>query len=776
MSSNNKPYDPKLQQLFPLPSNLRANVKKTDVVTQPHRTEQEYFDSDDADDNAHSKAKASASKKYDDDLDYQPAPGSPSYKAPQKDDDEDDDEEDDPLEQFMKANNNQAKKDLEAMGKKKEKKQEKGTRDDIDKEDDQESYFRWLEENPNAGLPMADDDDEDRELQYDDDGNLIAPEISKIIDPLPPIDHSEIKYAPFEKNFYAEHEDIRGLSNDQVNELRHKLGVNVRGVNIPRPVVSFAHFGFDERLMKTLRKSEFSTPTSIQAQAIPSALSGRDIIGIAKTGSGKTGAFVWPALVHIMAQDQLKVDDGPIVLICAPTRELAQQIHLECKKYGKPYNINSVCAFGGGNMHEQIVACKEGCEILVCTPGRLIDLVKKKGTNLQRVTYVVFDEADRMFDMGFEPQVRSIADHIRPDRQCLLFSATFKKKVEKLARDILTDPVRIVQGEVGEANQDVLQIVHILPNGSAKWTWLLSKLVEFTVLGKVLIFVTRKDNCAELAKNLKENGFTVGLIHGDMAQYDRSQVISEFKKRDMPILIATDVAARGLDIPAIKTVVNYDVARDIDTHTHRIGRTGRAGEKGTAYTLLTSADKDFAPNLVRNLENANQSVPLDLLNMAMQNSYFAGSRSRHGGGGGKHFTLGNREQRERPGFGSNSGPSSSSSSASAGVPPPRTTVDSSNPFDYDGPSSKKPTISVGPMTDWRGGASASSGMSGTNRASAMKAAFQSQFKSSFVAATDTSLKSHSVAVPSSVSQKRTGQQQQTPADSTSTTKRSRFSD
>ncbi|CAF0954520.1 unnamed protein product [Adineta steineri] len=765
MSSNNKPVDPKLQQLFPLPSGLRANVRKTEVVTQAHRTEQEYFEADDLDDVAYNKAKAAKNQKMDDDLDYLPAPGSPSYKPEQKDDDDDDDDEDeDPLEQFMKANNNQAKKDLDAIGKKKEKKQEKGVRDDIDKEDDQESYFRWLEENPNAGLPIGDDDDEDRELQYDDDGNLIAPEVSKVIDPLPPIDHSQIEYSSFEKNFYIEHEEIRNLSDDQVNELRHKLGVNVRGINIPRPVVSFAHFGFDERLMKSLRKSEFSTPTSIQTQAIPSALSGRDIIGIAKTGSGKTGAFVWPALVHIMAQEQLKVDDGPIVLILAPTRELAQQIHLECKKYGKPYNINSCCAFGGGNMHEQIMACKEGCEILVCTPGRLIDLVKKKGTNLQRVTYVVFDEADRMFDMGFEPQVRSIADHIRPDRQCLLFSATFKKKVERLARDILTDPIRIVQGEVGEANQDVLQIVHIVSNGPAKWTWLLSKLVELTVLGKVLIFVTRKDNCAELARNLKENGFTAGLIHGDMAQFDRSQVISDFKKKDIPILVATDVAARGLDIPSIKTVVNYDIARDIDTHTHRIGRTGRAGEKGTAYTLLTPADKDFAPNLVRNLENANQSVSLDLLNMAMQTSNFANSRSRHGGG--KHFALGSRVQRERPGFGSDSGPSASTS---------RTTVDSSNPFDYDGPPTKK-TTAVGPMTDWRGGSSVSSaGMSGPNRTSAMKSAFQTQFKSSFVAATDTGLKSHSVAVPSSVTQKRTGQQSNK-NDPSSTTKRSRFSD
>ena len=180
---------------------------------------------------------------------------------------------------------------------------------------------------------------------------------------------------------------------------------------------------------------------------------------------------------------------------------------------------------------------------------------------------------------------------MRPDRQTLLFSATFKKKIEKLAREILDDPVRIIQGELGEANENITQIVKVFPEGPEKWQWINSKLVEFVASGKVLIFVTQKTNSAELAKNLEEQGFKVGLLHGDMHQDDRTKVISEFKKNDMPVLVATDVAARGLDIPAIKTVVNYDVARDIDTHTHRIGRTGRAGEKGMAYTLMTPKDK-----------------------------------------------------------------------------------------------------------------------------------------------------------------------------------------
>ena len=316
----------------------------------------------------------------------------------------------------------------------------------------------------------------------------------------------------------------------------------------PRPVTSFGHFHFDEQLMRLIIKCEFTQPTPIQAQAIPVALSGRDIIGVAKTGSGKTAAFLWPALVHIMDQRELKAGDGPIVLILAPTRELAQQIYTEARKFAKAYNIACACAFGGGNLYEQTLACQEGVELLVCTPGRLIDLIKKKGTNLQRVTYLVLDEADRMFDMGFEAQVRSIAQHVRPGRQTLLFSATFKSRVERLAREILVDPVRIVQGEVGEANEMIEQHVRIFAaEGAHKWHWTLSKLVEFVAHGKVLIFVTQKANSVEFQKNLHEQGFKCSLLHGDMHQDERNKVIAEFKKsNDMMILVATDVAGQSV--------------------------------------------------------------------------------------------------------------------------------------------------------------------------------------------------------------------------------------
>lgn len=255
-----------------------------------------------------------------------------------------------------------------------------------------------MEENPNAGVI---DEGSDNEIEYDEDGNPIAPPRKREIDPLPAIDHSEIEYKPFEKNFYSPHEDIGSLSRSQVDDLRHKLGIKVTGPVPPKPVTSFGHFGFDDALIKAIRKSEYTQPTAIQAQAIPTALSGRDIIGIAKTGSGKTAAFVWPMLVHVMDQGNLKVGDGPIAVILAPTRELSLQIYNEAKRFGKIYNINVVCCYGGGSKWEQSKALEQGAEIVVATPGRMIDMVKIKATNLLRVTYLVLDEADKMFNMGF---------------------------------------------------------------------------------------------------------------------------------------------------------------------------------------------------------------------------------------------------------------------------------------------------------------------------------------------------------------------------------------
>ncbi|XP_065203685.1 ATP-dependent RNA helicase DDX42 [Planococcus citri] len=643
------------------------------------KTEEEYFEEDDETDSTN--------------LEYIPAPGSPTGKHSANNESG---EDEDPLDAFMAGIEKQVKKEAAKTSKSVEGEEEKSRniRDDIEGEDVEESYYRYMEENPRAGLQ---EDESDNEIEYDEDGNPIAPKKSKIIDPLPPVDHSTISYQPFEKNFYAVHEEIARLSKEQVKTLRETLGIKVTGPDPPNPVTSFAHFGFDEPLMKIIRKSEYSQPTPIQAQAVPAALCGRDVLGIAKTGSGKTAAFIWPMLVHIMDQRELQVGDGPIGLILAPTRELSQQIYAEAKRFGKVYNINVICCYGGGSKWEQSKSLESGAEIVVATPGRIIDLVKMKATNLTRITFLVLDEADRMFDMGFEPQVRSICNHTRPDRQTLLFSATFKKRVEKLARDVLTDPIRIVQGDVGEANADVTQIVCVM-NQAAKLPWLQRNFVFFLSIGSVLIFVTRKLQAEELANTLTVKEYDVLLLHGDMDQTERNKVITKFKKQEVNILIATDVAARGLDISHIKTVVNYDVARDIDTHTHRIGRTGRAGEKGTAYTLITEKDKDFAGHLVRNLESVNQEVPSALMDLAMQNAWFRKSRFKTGKG--KSLTMGGAGlgYRERPG---------------------RSTQDCSVLSGIEGvvPASQK----SGP---------------GSERLAALKAAFKTQYQSQFTASED----------------------------------------
>ncbi|KAI9017572.1 P-loop containing nucleoside triphosphate hydrolase protein, partial [Gaertneriomyces semiglobifer] len=430
---------------------------------------------------------------------------------------------------------------------------------------------------------------------------------------LAPVDHSTIEYPEIEKDFYEEHADIAALSEAEVDRIRKELDMRVSGHDVVRPCISFAHFGFDNALIETIRRYGYTEPTGIQRQAVPVALRGRDIIGIAKTGSGKTAAFIWPMLVHMMDQEELQKGEGPIGLVLAPTRELAHQIYLEAKKFAKAYGVRVGVVYGGASKHEQFKELRAGVDMLVATPGRLIDLIKMKATNLRRVSFLVLDEADRMFDLGFEPQVRSVCNNIRPDRQTLLFSATFQKRVERLARDVLNDQVRITIGSVGQANTDITQVIEVVEDDGYKWNWLISKLAGFAVNGSVLVFVGRKVGVDALAGNLKESGFDCGPLHGDMLQHERDAIIRDFKAGKVKILISTDVAARGLDIKSIKTVVNYDVAKDIDSHVHRIGRTGRAGEKGTAYTLITQKEDRFAGELVRNLEQSGQPVPPHLL-------------------------------------------------------------------------------------------------------------------------------------------------------------------
>jgi len=327
----------------------------------------------------------------------------------------------------------------------------------------------------------------------------------------------------------------------------------------------------------------------------------------------------------------LNPGDGPIVLVLAPTRELAVQIKEECDKFGSSSDIKNTVVYGGVPKGKQVGALRSGVEIVIATPGRLIDHLEQGNTNLKRVTYLVLDEADRMLDMGFEQQLRKICSQIRPDRQVLMWSATWPPGVQSLARDYLSDYYQVTVGSLDLAgNKDVTQIVEVCTDYE-KYEKLLRCLREnLSEKDRVLVFVETKKGCDQLSRSLRANGFQARAMHGDKSQDDRDRVLAEFKSRMSTLLVATDVAARGLDVDDIRMVVNYDFPNDMENYIHRIGRTGRAGKKGTAVSFFV-AEKNgrMARELVDILQRTSQNIPLELQSLA---SFSGGSR---GGGGGR---------------------------------------------------------------------------------------------------------------------------------------------
>ncbi|CAH9132573.1 unnamed protein product [Cuscuta epithymum] len=560
-----------------------------------------------------------------DNIDYEERDGDENIKGSSAGAGEDD--EIDPLDAFMQG----IQEDLKAAPPPKPKEKLDKYKDDID-DDPMDSFLKAKKD---VGLQLAADAlnagyNSDEEvyaaakavdaglIEYDSDDNPIIVDKKKI-EPIPALDHSSIDYEPFNKDFYEENPSISGMSEQEVAEYRNSLAIRVSGFDVPRPVKTFEECGFSAELLRAISKQAYVKPTPIQCQALPIALSGRDIIGIAKTGSGKTAAFVLPLVVHIMDQPEVAKEEGPIGVICAPTRELAHQIYVEAKKFSKSHGIRVAAVYGGMSKLEQFKELKAGCEVVVATPGRLIDMIKMKAVSMLRATYLVLDEADRMFDLGFEPQIRSIVGQIRPDRQTLLFSATMPRKVEKLAREILSDPVRVTVGEIGMANEDITQVVEVIPSDAEKLPWLIEKLPGLIDDGDVLVFASKKATVDDIESQLAERGFKVAALHGDKDQSSRMEILQKFKSGTFHVLIATDVAARGLDIKSIKSVVNFDVAKDMDMHVHRIGRTGRAGDKdGTAYTLITQKEARFAGELVNSLVTAGQNVSAELMDLAMK--------------------------------------------------------------------------------------------------------------------------------------------------------------
>eukprot|EP00891_Asterochloris_glomerata_P009008 jgi/Astpho2/9008/e_gw1.00133.30.1_t len=466
--------------------------------------------------------------------------------------------------------------------------------------------------------------------------------------------HDEIEYPPFRRNFYIEVPELAKMSDEEVNDYRKELnGIKCRGKNVPKPVKNWNQVGLSTRALDLLRKNGFDKPMPIQAQALPVIMSGRDCIGIAETGSGKTLAFVLPMLRHIKDQAPLQQGDGPVALVCAPTRELVNQIGKDIRKFAKTVNLLCVCIYGGQGMGTQISDLKRGTEIVVCTPGRMIDILvtgQGKITNLKRVTYLVFDEADRMFDMGFEPQISRLHRNIRPDRQTVMFSATFPRSVEVLARTALKDPVEVQVGGRSMVNKDITQRIEIRPEAD-RFLRLLEVLGEYYEKGKILVFVASQDQCDNLFRDLLKAGPLVGYpclsLHGAKDQSDRESTINDFKTGVSQILVATSVAARGLDVKDLILVINYDCPNHHEDYVHRVGRTGRAGNKGTAITFISPEEEQYAADLIKALQQSGAEVPLDLKAMADHHAQEVkeGKAKAHGSGyGGSGFKFNDQEE------------------------------------------------------------------------------------------------------------------------------------
>lgn len=352
----------------------------------------------------------------------------------------------------------------------------------------------------------------------------------------------------FEKNFYKEDQAVADRSKEEVDEFRKTHEMTLKGHDIPKPVTTFDEAGFPSYVLKEVKAQGFEAPTAIQAQGWPMALSGRDVIGIAATGSGKTLSYCLPSIVHINAQPFLARGDGPIVLVLAPTRELAVQIQQECSKFGKSSSIRNTCVYGGVPRGPQIRELSRGVEIVIATPGRLIDMLDSGKTNLRRVTYLVLDEADRMLDMGFEPQIRQIVDQIRPDRQTLMWSATWPKEVQRLAHDYLKDFIQVNVGSLElSASHNIKQIVEVVSDYEKRER--MSKHIEGAMEdknNKIIIFTSTKRTADEITRFLRQDGWPALAIHGDKSQSERDWVLNEFRTGNSPIMVATDVASRGI--------------------------------------------------------------------------------------------------------------------------------------------------------------------------------------------------------------------------------------
>jgi ATP-dependent RNA helicase DDX23/PRP28 len=417
---------------------------------------------------------------------------------------------------------------------------------------------------------------------------------------------------------------------------KEDFSIATKGGSIPNPMRYWNESELPDSLLRIVDQVGYTEPSPIQRAAIPIALQSRDLIGVAVTGSGKTASFLLPLLVYISQLprlDAMNRNDGPYGLILAPTRELAQQIEVEAKKFANPLGFRTAVIVGGHSIEEQAFSLREGAEIIIATPGRLLDCIERRVLVLSQCCYVIMDEADKMIDMGFEEPVNKILEALpvgneKPDtdlaedaaamargmyRQTMMYTATMPVALERIARKYLRRPAIVTIGNAGEAVETVEQRVEFVPGEDKRKKRLQEILNSGEFAAPIIVFVNIKRNCDAVARDIKHMGFNSVTLHGSKTQEQREAALDSLRKGQSDVLVATDLAGRGIDVPDVSLVINFNMAGSIESYTHRIGRTGRAGKSGVAITFWGNEDADVLYDLKQMLTKSQISkVPEDL--------------------------------------------------------------------------------------------------------------------------------------------------------------------
>ena len=423
--------------------------------------------------------------------------------------------------------------------------------------------------------------------------------------------------------------------------------------NEKEKTMTFESMGLIEPLQKALAKADYKNPTPIQAKTIPAALAGQDVLGCAQTGTGKTAAFALPTLDYLGRESIPKKPRQPLVLVLAPTRELAIQISQSFEKYGKNIKFRKALIYGGVSQHKQVSAIRRGAHVLIATPGRLVDLINQKHVSLSDIEVFILDEADRMMDMGFLPQLQRIIDLLPRERQSLFFSATMPPKIRDLAKRLLFNPKSINVTPKTPSVEGIDQQIYLLSNKQK--LPMLKDLLARDSVDRAIVFTRTKRGANTLGEKLEAAGIPATAIHGNKSQAARQRALEAFRKNKIKVLVATDVASRGIDIDGVTHVFNYDMPMEPESYVHRIGRTGRAGADGVAISFCTYEDRQ----MLREIER------LVKMELTIVYGEFDESRQRNNKGKSSSRKPGQRRRSRRPG-GKSAGPSNSSRRHSGG--------------------------------------------------------------------------------------------------------------